>query len=215
MFFHQKLIKRAGAAILIISLTAIGCHVNDRNDVVNQADKASADTSNISMEALMSPDTAAVVVATPAADNAAITTGETTVAKPNPAKKGLNGKVMITATPKPTGAMEADNSGVYSNVEYLPIYPGGNKGLQTYFNKNIEYPQDASDEGIDGTVTVSFIVDETGKLTSPVVTGQKLGYGLEEEALRVISKMPNWTPGKLNGKNVKSRYTIPVRFELY
>lgn len=212
MFPHQKLIKRAGAAILIISLTTIGCHVNDRNDVVNQANKASADTSNISMESLMNPDTATVALAV---DNAAINTGETAVAKPNPAKKGLKGKVMITAAPKPTGAMEADNSGVYSNVEYIPTYPGGNKGLQTYFNKNIEYPQDASDEGIDGTVMVSFVVDENGKLTAPVVAGQKLGYGLEEEAIRVISKMPNWTPGKLNGKNVKSKYTLPVRFELY
>ena len=112
--------------------------------------------------------------------------------------------------------MEMDNSGVYANVEYLPAFPGGNKGLQNYFDKNLEYPADASNEGVEGTVNVSFVVDENGKLSSPQVVGKdRLGYGLEEEAIRVITRMPAWNAGKLKGQNVKTRYTMPVRFVLY
>ncbi len=108
-----------------------------------------------------------------------------------------------------------DKSGVYDNVEYFPAYPGGSKGLQKYFDKNLVYPDEATNEGVEGTVYVTFVVDEKGKLSSPQVMGNKLGYGLEEEAIRVINKMPSWTPGKLKGQNVKSRYTLPITFQLY
>jgi protein TonB len=127
----------------------------------------------------------------------------------------MKGKVVVNAPAKSTGSMEADNTGVYANVEYLPVFPGGNKGLQTYFDKNIQYPEDASAEGVEGVVKVSFVVDENGKLSGPSTEGRKLGYGLETEAIRVIQAMPTWTPGRLKGNNVKTKYTLPVRFELY
>jgi len=136
-------------------------------------------------------------------------------AKPNPAKKGLKGKATVVAPVRSSEKMEADASGVYANAEYLPTYPGGATALQKYFNDHIEYPSDASNEGIEGTVNVSFVVDENGKLSSPQVVGEKMGYGLEEEALRIIKTMPSWNAGKLKGKNVKTRYTLPVRFSLY
>lgn len=138
------------------------------------------------------------------------------VAKPNPTKKGMKGKVAVLNSPVKKGSsMEADKSGVYSNVEVIPSFPGGNKGLQKFFDDNLEYPNDASSEGVEGTVRVSFVVDETGKVSTPEVIGDKQGYGLETEALRVVNKMPTWNPGKLKGKNVKTRYTLPVRFVLY
>jgi len=139
------------------------------------------------------------------------------MAKPNPAKKGMKGKVAISEAPAPksTAKMEADNTGVYSNVEIIPSFPGGYKGLQKFFDDNLEYPAEATNEGVEGTVNVTFVVDETGKLTSPKVSGEKLGYGLEAEALRVVNKMPTWNPGKLKGKNVKTSFTLPVRFVLY
>jgi TonB family protein len=148
---------------------------------------------------------------TPSTTSAANTVG---TAKPNPAKKGLKGKAVITVPAKGTGAMEMDKEGIYSNVEYLPSFPGGAKGLQKFFDNNLQYPTAATDDGIEGTVNVSFIVDENGKLSSPQVQGQAPGFGLEAEALRVIQKMPSWTPGKLKGKNVKTRFTLPVRFQL-
>ena len=138
------------------------------------------------------------------------------VVKPNPAKKGKKGKVSITMSENKAAsnaaAAAADNEGYYTNV--YPAYPGGQKALEDYFAKNVQYPQDATDNGVEGTVNVSFAVDESGKISGVKTTNSTIGYGLEEEAKRVISKMPAWTPGSLKGKNVKTRYSIPVRFEL-
>jgi hypothetical protein len=58
------------------------------------------------------------------------------------------------------------------------------------------------------------VVDETGKLSNPEVMGKRVAYGLEAEALRVVSQMPAWNPGQLKGKNVKTRFTLPVKFIL-
>ncbi len=138
------------------------------------------------------------------------------VAKPNPAKKGLKGKV--TARPEMpannNAKMEADATGVYPVADIMASFPNGTNGLQNYFDKNLEYPADASNEGVEGTVKVTFIVDENGRLIAPQVSGENLGYGLEEEALRVIKRMPAWSPAKVKGKNVKTRITLPIRFQL-
>lgn len=144
---------------------------------------------------------------------AATTPTVTTEAKPNPAKKGKKGSVVISTETNSAGDMEAvDKEGYYTNV--YPAYPGGDKALASFFEKNIQYPADASDNGVEGTVNLSFTVDETGKVGKPKVTSSNLGYGLEDEALRVFSKMPAWKPGSLKGKNVKTRFTLPVKFQL-
>ncbi|MES2848404.1 MAG: energy transducer TonB [Bacteroidota bacterium] len=139
---------------------------------------------------------------------------DTTAAKPDPTKKGKKGKVTLNMDEARGmgNAEEMDKEGYYTNV--YPVFPGGNKALANFFEKNIEYPQEASDNGMEGTVIMSFTVDEKGKIGSPKVTSPKLGYGIEEEAIRVFKKMPSWAPGSLKGKNVKTRYTLPVRFQL-
>lgn len=138
----------------------------------------------------------------------------TSMAKPDPSKKGMKGKVsMNMESPKASGKEDAtDTEGYYTNV--YPSYPGGNNALAGFFEKNIQYPQQASDNGVEGTVKISFTVDENGKVAGVKTTNSRLGYGLEEEALRVFNKMPRWKPGSLKGKNVKTRYTLPVRFQL-
>lgn len=144
------------------------------------------------------------------------TTMNTGTARPDASKKGKKGKVAISEnTAKATGKMEADDKGVYGNVEIMPSFPGGFKGLQQFFDDNLQYPETASSEGVEGTVNVSFVVDEKGKLTSPGIVGEKQGYGLDEEALRVVKKMPAWNPGRLKGNNVKTKFTLPVKFVLY
>ena len=211
-------LKNMGLAMLILNIGIAGCNVNDKSSPADaMTDTSTAmkvDSSKAMSNATTTPDTTAMTgsTATMTADTMSATKG---TAKPNAAKKGLKGKATITAPTKGTGAMEMDNTGVYSNVEYLPSFPGGNKGLQSFFDKNLEYPASATDDGVEGTVNVSFVVDENGKLTSPTVQGQNLGYGLEAEALRVVNKMPAWNPGKLKGKNVKTRFTLPIVFQLY
>ena len=204
---RKNLFSLFGAAI-ILSAATFSCTNNDTTDSsatapMDTAAVTTADAAKISTDTMLNRAMAA--------DN------KTGMAKPNPAKKGMKGKVSVVelAAVKPTGKMEADNAGVYSNVEVIPSFPGGYKGLQKYFDENLEYPAEATNEGVEGTVNLTFIVDENGKLTSPQTVGDKLGYGLEAEALRVVNKMPIWNPGKLKGKNVKTSFTLPVKFVLY
>ena len=140
---------------------------------------------------------------------------KTDVSKVKTDKKVKKGKVSVVMNQKVTGtSMEMDKEGYYNNVEVWPAYPGGQSALEKFFEDNIQYPQAATDNGTEGTVNINFAVDEKGKVYAPKVIGQKVGSGIDEEALRVFSKMPAWTPGKVKGKNVKTRFTLPVRFQL-
>ncbi len=196
-------LKLFGAAA-ILCITAFSCTSNDTDSSATTTD-SSASTS-VTDTPMMSKTT----------DTASTAMKMTGTAKPNPAKKGMKGKVTISQAPpmSPEAKMEADASGIYSNVEIIPSFPGGNKGLQKYFDNNLKYPEEAGNDGVEGTVTLSFVVDENGKLSAPQIVGERVGYGLDEEALRVVSTMPTWNPGKLKGKNVKTRFTLPVRFVL-
>lgn len=78
---------------------------------------------------------------------------------------------------------------------------------------NINYPVKAKQEGISGLVVVSFIVTETGDITSLKIV-REIGGGCGEEAIRVIKKMPNWIPGQQDKINVKTLYTLPVRYKM-
>lgn len=130
-------------------------------------------------------------------------------------KTGVVRKAKVTIVlPKVTSKMEMDKEGYYSNADVLPSYPGGQRELENFFTNNIEYPQRATDNGTEGSVDISFLVDENGKVSSPSVVSKKVGDGIEEEALRVFNKMPAWKPGQIKGKNVKTRFTLPVRFQL-
>ena len=125
------------------------------------------------------------------------------------------GKVSLATAPvnKET-KMQADNMGYYNYTETTPMYPGGQGSLETYVNNNIEYPQEAIDNGVEGTVNVIFTIDENGKVANAKTTGAKLGYGLEEAAIKVVNNMPKWTPGMVKGKSVKAWYTLPLTFRL-
>lgn len=128
-------------------------------------------------------------------------------------KKGKITTVMMTSNSKNL-PMNADKAGYYSSVEVLPMFPGGQNALDNFINSTIEYPENASNNSIEGKVTVNFAVDEMGKVSNPKIVGKPLGYGLEEEVMKAVSKMPNWTPGVIKGKNVKTYYTLPVNFRL-
>jgi periplasmic protein TonB len=96
-------------------------------------------------------------------------------------------------------------------VEQMPSFPGGEDALQIYLAKNIKYPQIAKDNSITGVVVLQFVVERDGNITDVKVL-KPLGGGCEEEAKRVVKSMPNWKPGKQNGKAVPVYYTLPVRF---
>jgi TonB family protein len=102
---------------------------------------------------------------------------------------------------------------VHCYVEQMPEFIGGNDAMFKFINNNLKYPQIAVEQGIQGTVVVQFIVNELGIIENPrIVRG--IDPSLDLEALKVILKMPQWKPGKQNGKSESVQMTIPIRFRL-
>ena len=105
------------------------------------------------------------------------------------------------------------NQKVFDIVEQMPEYPGGQAALFDYLSKNIKYPADAEKKKVEGKVFVTFVVDTDGKITD-VSLMRKVFPSLDAEAVRVISAMPNWIPGKQKGQVVRVKYTVPIMFRL-
>jgi protein TonB len=102
---------------------------------------------------------------------------------------------------------------VFTIVEEMPSYPGGDLKMYEYLGKNIKYPQIARESGIQGRVFVNFVVEPDGSVSNVKVL-RGIGGGCDEEAIRVVKSMPHWKPGKQRGKAVRVSYTLPVVFKL-
>lgn len=94
-----------------------------------------------------------------------------------------------------------------------PTYPGGEPALDLYLDRNVRYPESAARYGISGTVNVQFIIDEMGKVKDVKTEGAKIGYGMEEEAIRVVRQMSDWIPAKLNGQPVAVKFKLAIWFD--
>ena len=110
-------------------------------------------------------------------------------------------------------AQTKKNDMVFDVVEVMPQFPGGQIAMMKYIMENMKYPEQAVKEGIQGRVTVRFIVEKDGSISDvkPVLSVHPL---LNKEAVRVVESMPKWTPGKQNGKPVRVRFNVPVMFKL-
>ena len=106
-----------------------------------------------------------------------------------------------------------NTSEVYDMVKEAPEFPGGPKAMMEYLTTNMRYPQIAKENGIQGRVILQFVVDETGKVTDPKIL-RGVDPALDLEAIRLVEAMPQWTPGKQDGKAVAVRFTVPVSFKL-
>lgn len=111
---------------------------------------------------------------------------------------------------------EVENSDmvdVYMIVEQMPEFPGGDEALMQYVADHVKYPEEAKKAGRQGKVFVQFIVEPDGSLSNfKVLRG--IGYGCDEEAVRVAQSMPKWNPGMQRGKAVRVSYLISVIFQL-
>ena len=108
---------------------------------------------------------------------------------------------------------EPEEEEIFMVVEDAPEFPGGTQALLDYLRKNIKYPPICRENGIQGRVLVSFVVNKDGAIVEPQVV-KSVNKQLDQEALRVISTMPNWKPGTQRGKPVRVKYTVPVNFRL-
>ena len=126
-----------------------------------------------------------------------------------------NGEVLkakeVIAT-EPVKPKEEENK-VFDVVEQMPSYPGGMGALMQYLSSNIKYPVIAEENGIQGRVICTFVVERDGSITD-VRIAKSVDPSLDKEAMRVVSKMPKWIPGKQNGSAVRVKYTLPVTFRL-
>jgi protein TonB len=101
----------------------------------------------------------------------------------------------------------------FNFVEQLPEFPGGPAAMTKFINDNMRYPEEAKLHKVAGTVVIQFVVTKEGKITNVTLT-RGIGYGCDEEALRVIQSMPDWKPGKYKNKEVPVNFTLPVKFKL-
>jgi len=176
-----------GSVIMAIIFGMMSCNGTDSSD--KTANNGSAD----SMSAVKVTDSAATVKA----------------------KKKKKGQLTIAMPMSDSAKMVKDAHGVYNRADKEPEFPGGEAAMSTYINKNLTYPQTAIDNGTSGTVHVSFVVDEHGKvMDAQAMDGKNLGDDLVNQTLKVFSSMPMWTPGMVHGKKVKTRLEVPVTFEL-
>ena len=106
----------------------------------------------------------------------------------------------------------ADNT-IHDTAEQMPSYPGGSGGLMSFISSHLKYPLVAEENGIQGRVIVSFVVEKDGSISN-VKIAKGVDPSLDREAMRVINSMPRWTPGKIKGQPVRVKYTVPVNFRL-
>lgn len=100
-------------------------------------------------------------------------------------------------------------------IEVMPQFDGGEQAMMGFIQKNIQYPQAEKAAGISGTCYITFVVEKDGSLSNmKMLRGVKGGPGCDTEALRVLQIMPKWKPGKLNGKNIRVRYNLPIKYSL-
>ena len=118
-----------------------------------------------------------------------------------------------TDAPEVAPQPEVESTEPFVAVEQMPEFEGGEKALFNFINSNIRYPVVALENGIFGRVIVRFAVDKNGAISSvSVIKG--IGGGCDEEAIRIVKRMPNWKPGKQGGRAVPVWYTLPILFTI-
>lgn len=98
-------------------------------------------------------------------------------------------------------------------VEEAPEFPGGEEAMGKWIRSNMRYPSQAKKARIEGTVKVEVTFEKDGKISDAEIV-KSVDPLLDEEALRLIAKMPQWNPGKFNGVKIRSKFTIPIKFQL-
>jgi periplasmic protein TonB len=102
---------------------------------------------------------------------------------------------------------------VFNEVEQMPVFPGGEGAMMKFIKENLKYPVLAQEKGVQGTAIINFVIGKDGKI-SRIKVMRSVGSGCDEEAIRVLEKMPAWTPGKQGGRTVAVSYMVPFKYIL-
>lgn len=117
-------------------------------------------------------------------------------------------KQVVVQAPK-----KAEEEKIYDYVEEAPSFKGGSAAMYKWLSDNLRYPTISQEQGVQGKVIVRFVVDRSGRIANVRVVRSLDAY-TDKEAVRVVSSMPAWTPGKMNGAAVKAYFVLPVTFRL-
>lgn len=127
--------------------------------------------------------------------------------------EAVRSDIAVAAPPPPPAPKPEVSNKVFDVVEEMPHFPGGPSALQAFLSSNTKYPVVAQENGVQGRVIVSFVVERDGSITDVKVV-RSVDPSLDREATRVVKSMPRWSPGKQNGSAVRVKYTVPVVFRL-
>ena len=127
--------------------------------------------------------------------------------------EAVRNDIAVAAPPPPPAPKPEVANKVFDVVEEMPSFPGGQGALMAFLSSNIKYPVVAQENGVQGRVTVGFVVEKDGSI-SDVKVMRSVDPSLDREAQRVVKAMPKWKPGKQNGSAVRVKYTVPVVFRL-
>jgi TonB family protein len=108
---------------------------------------------------------------------------------------------------------QVSDTTIFTIVDIQPSFPGGAEAMMVFFEQNKKYPEKAKKEGIYGRVTLQFVVEKDGSISNAQII-RGVDPELDAEAFRLVQSMPKWTPGKLKDENVRTKYTLPIRFTL-
>lgn len=163
------------------------------------------------------PDTDSLTTNTTQGDTAGTATSEQTKSntKRNEQEIIMDGIICVSPDNYTISPESYCSSEPYAIVDTMPEFKGGIDSLKGFIQQNLKYPEWESKNKISGIVYVSFVVDKNGKIKTPKilksVTGSK---NFDTEVLRVVNKMPDWLPGRLNGKAVDVQFNLPISFKL-
>lgn len=135
-------------------------------------------------------------------------------------QEGVKSETIFEAPPEDPGPAKVEveiskpkEEEIFTTVEQNPEFPGGIKEMYGFIAKNIKYPSAAQRANVSGKVFVKFVVEKDGRIGDVQIL-KGIGFGCDEEAIRVIKEMPKWSPGKQNGRNVRVWFTMPVNYTL-
>lgn len=136
---------------------------------------------------------------------------ETIIGNPNDVE--IPAEPVAKAAPEVVEIKRTNDENAFVPVEQQPEFPGGTAALVEFLRANLRYPTGASQSGVAGKVYVAFVVRADGSIDR-VQVQKGIGFGCDEEALRVVKMMPKWKPGKQSGRAVPARFTLPIVFAL-
>jgi TonB family protein len=129
-------------------------------------------------------------------------------------KRKSDWEKLVAATPFYT---DENNVVVFNKVDELPSYTGGEEAMRNYLRDNLNYPEEARRNELEGTLFVEFIIAANGSVRNVVVSevpGEQIDASLRQEAVRVVNNMPKWIPGRQAGKWVDVKYSLPITFKM-